>query len=81
MLHAVFSMWYSDFNKSQFILIYKLIKSPDIFFQRLFMLMKTQNILSDSQEKGFLKTTRASKRDKNRNESSRDNSWLPFSHL
>lgn len=45
------------------------------------MLMKTQNILSDSQEKGFLKTTRASKRDKNRNESTGDNSWLPFSHL
>lgn len=45
------------------------------------MLMKIQNILFDSQEKDFLETNRASKNDKNRNENTRDNRWLPFSHL
>lgn len=35
------SVWYSKFNKGQFIFICKLIESPEIF-KRLFLLIKTQ---------------------------------------
>lgn len=46
-------MWYSKFNKSQFILIYKLIESPEIF-KRLFLLKNSTSCLRAG-EKIFLR--------------------------
>lgn len=51
---ALLSRWYSEFNESWFILIYKLIGGPDIF-KRLFLLLKTQNICLTARKKLFLK--------------------------